>query len=330
VTAVRSPRAVSLQPPAVRPRPASGPVDVPSAPDTVRRLTAATLAHVGHFWRLTKPKVVGAIVFTALVGVLLASAGTPPVRIAAFGCLGIWLAAASAAAFNHVLDRRLDALMTRTRFRPLPRGQLTESSAVAFAAVLAVASMLVLVVEVNVLTAALTFASLVGYSVVYTVWLKHATPQNIVIGGAAGAAPPALGWVAVTGHLDPDALALFLIIFIWTPPHFWALAIARRDEYAKAGVPMLPVTHGTAFTAKYVLLYTILLSAVAIVPYLTAMSGPVYLAGAVLLSARFVLHAIELNRNPGAVCGMRTFRFSIHYLLLLFTLLLADHYLKYR
>jgi heme o synthase len=281
---------------------------------------------IAKYWHLTKPKVVATIAFTAVVGMFLATPGLPPLDLAIAGCVGIWLAAASAAAWNHVLDRRLDAVMLRTRRRPLPSGRLTQSSAMLFATVLGVSSMLILGLLVNALTALLTLASLIGYSVLYTVWLKHATPQNIVIGGAAGAAPPLLGWAAVTGTVSADALLLALIVFTWTPPHFWALAVARRDEYAKAGVPMLPVTHGVAFTCTHILLYTVLLVAITTLPYLTGMSGIIYLAGTIALNAAFVRSAWVLKTKTSTVRAMRTFRYSIHYLLLLFALLLVDHY----
>ena len=232
-------------------------------------------------WRdyleLTKPRVVALIVLTAVVGTLLAVPGTPPLDALIFGNIGIALSAASAAAINHVLDRHIDARMARTRKRPLPSGHLAPAQALSFALLLGVSSMVILVAFVNVLTAVLTFASLIVYAVVYTVWLKRATPQNIVIGGAAGAAPPVLGWVAVTNHIDPHALLLFLIIFTWTPPHFWALAIARRHDYAKADIPMLPVTHGVEFTRLHVLLYTLILCLVTLLPYMTGMSGLLYL-----------------------------------------------------
>ena len=245
-----------------------------------------------------------------------------------FGTLGIWLAAASAAAINHVLDRRIDAQMARTRKRPLPLGHLTEGSALVFAAMLGMASMLILATLVNALTAVLTFASLIGYAVVYTVWLKRATPQNIVIGGAAGAAPPVLGWAAVTNTVDPNALLLFLIVFTWTPPHFWALAIARRNEYAKVGIPMLPVTHGVEYTKLHILFYTILLTLVCLLPVLTGMSGLVYLAGMLVLNGVFVGYAVAMQRSERADLPMRAFRYSINYLMLLFALLLVDHYLR--
>jgi len=282
-------------------------------------------------WRgyleLTKPRVVALISFTALVGTLLASPGLPPLEALVWGNLGITLAAACAATLNHVLERRLDAQMTRTRARPLPTGRLTERQALAFAALLGVAAMTMLALLVNLLTALLTFLSLIGYAVVYTLWLKRATSQNIVIGGAAGAAPPVLGWTAVTGSVDPNALLLFLIIFVWTPPHFWALAIARRDDYARAGIPMLPVTHGLAYTRLQVLLYTVLLTVVTLLPYLTRMSGLLYLAAALVLNAQFLWHALALKLTARAELPMRVFRFSVTYLMWLFAALLVDHYL---
>jgi protoheme IX farnesyltransferase len=280
-----------------------------------------------RYLELTKPKVVALITFTAIVGTLLASPGAPPLAPLLLGNLGIALAAACAATINHVLDRRIDELMARTRSRPLPSGALTERAALAFAAALGVASMTVLAFLVNLLTAVLTFCSLIGYAVVYTVWLKRATSQNIVIGGAAGAAPPVLGWTAVTGSVDPNALLLFLIIFVWTPPHFWALAIARRDEYARAGIPMLPVTHGVEFTRLQVLLYTVLLTVVTLLPYLTRMSGLVYLAAALALNAGFLYYALILKISAREELPMRVFRFSVTYLMWLFAALLVDHYL---
>ena len=282
-------------------------------------------------WRdyleLTKPKVVALIVLTAVVGTLLATPGLPPWRALVFGNLGIALAAASAAAINHVLDRRIDAHMARTRRRPLPTGHLDYRHALLFALTLGALSMAVLVLLVNVLTAALTFASLIGYAVIYTVWLKRATPQNIVIGGAAGAAPPVLGWAAVTGTVHPHALLLFLIIFAWTPPHFWALAIARRNDYAKVDIPMLPVTHGAEFTRLHVLLYTLILVLVTLLPYLTGMSGLLYLVAAIGLNARFLWHSVALKVTRRDELPMRVFRFSISYLMWLFLALLVDHYL---
>jgi protoheme IX farnesyltransferase len=279
------------------------------------------------YFELTKPRVVTLIIFTAVIGMFMAVPGLPPWRALVFGTLGIWLAAASAAAINHVLDRRIDAVMARTRNRPLPRGHMTELSALTFAGVLGMASMLMLAVLVNALTAVLTFASLIGYAVVYTVWLKRATPQNIVIGGAAGAAPPVLGWAAVTNTVDPNALLLFLVIFTWTPPHFWALAIARRNEYAKVGIPMLPVTHGVKYTKLQILFYTILLTLVCLLPVLTGMSGLVYLAGALVLNGVFIGYAVRMRRSERTDLPMRAFRYSINYLGLMFALLLVDHYL---
>ena len=282
-------------------------------------------------WRdyleLTKPKVVALIVFTAVVGTLLASPGMPPFDALVWGNLGIACASACAAVINHVLDRRIDEQMSRTRGRPLPTGRLTETRALLFAAVLGVTAMSILSLKVNLLTAVLTFASLIGYAVIYTVWLKRATSQNIVIGGAAGAAPPVLGWTAVTGHVDPNALLLFLIIFAWTPPHFWALAIARRDEYARAGIPMLPVTHGVEYTRLHVLLYTVLLVVVTLMPFLTRMSGLIYLAAALTLNAMFLYHALVMKITARVELPMRVFRFSITYLMWLFAALLIDHYL---
>ena len=236
-------------------------------------------ARARDYFALTKPKVVSLIMFTAIVGMFLAVPGFPPAGALAWGTIGIALAASSAAAINHVLDARIDAEMSRTRMRPLPRGAVSEAYALSFAFVLGAGSMLVLALLVNALTAVLTFFSIIGYAIVYTVWLKRATPQNIVIGGAAGAAPPVLGWTAVTGAVDADALLLFLIIFAWTPPHFWALAIARRDEYARVGIPMLPVTHGVAYTKQFIWYYTVLLTVITVLPFLTGMAGLFYLAG---------------------------------------------------
>ena len=238
--------------------------------------------------------------------------------------LGIGLVAGAAAAINHLVDRRIDAIMARTRGRPLPRGAVRGAQVLVFAATLGLAGMWLLLVFTNGLCAVLTFASLVGYAVVYSMFLKRATPQNIVIGGAAGAAPPLLGWVAVTGQLDPGALLLFLIILVWTPPHLWALAIHRRDDYARAAVPMLPVTHGVAFTSARILLYTLVLFGVTLVPFVIGMSGVLYLAGALLLGARFVALAWQLRRDVHL--AMPTFRYSILYLFGLFAALLVDHY----
>jgi len=294
---------------------------------TTSDVSASAVPVWRRYLELTKPKVVALIVFTAIVGTLLASPGVPPMEALVWGNLGIALASACAATINHVLDRRIDEQMARTRARPLPTGQLNEKQALAFAAVLGVAAMAILAFLVNLLTAILTFASLIGYAVVYTVWLKRATSQNIVIGGAAGAAPPVLGWAAVTNSIDPNALLLFLIIFVWTPPHFWALAIARRDEYARAGIPMLPVTHGVEYTRLHVLLYTFLLVIVTLLPFLTRMSGLLYLVVAVVLNSVFVYYALAMKITARKELPMRVFRFSITYLMWLFAALLADHYL---
>ena len=296
---------------------------------TVRQQTLVA-SRARDYFALTKPRVVSLIVFTAVVGMFLAVPGLPPLGALVWGTLGIGLAAASAAAINHVLDARIDAEMARTRHRPLPQGALPESYALSFAFVLGSASMLILALLVNGLTAVLTFFSLIGYAVLYTVWLKRATPQNIVIGGAAGAAPPVLGWTAVTGSLHPDALLMFLVIFAWTPPHFWALAIARRDEYARVGIPMLPVTHGVAYTKQFIWYYTVLLTVVTVLPYLTGMSGLIYLASALVLDAVFLRYAWLLLKTGRADLPMRTFKYSIQYLALLFTALLVDHYLLIR
>lgn len=282
------------------------------------------------YYALTKPRVVALIVLTSVVGSLLATPGMPPLDLLLLGNLGIGLAAASAATLNQVVDQRIDARMARTRTRPLPTGGLSESQALWFAAGLGVASMLLLWLLVNPLTAALTFASLIGYAVIYTMWLKRATPQNIVIGGAAGAAPPVLGWAAITNTIDPHALLLFLIIFAWTPPHFWALAIARRDDYAKVDIPMLPVTHGVEFTRLHVLLYTIILVIVTLLPWLTGMSGLIYLVTALALNAAFLTYAVALKRSNRKELPMQVFRFSVQYLMWLFLALLVDHYLPLR
>lgn len=282
-------------------------------------------------WRLylslTKPKVVALIVLTSVVGTLLAAPGWPPLDALILGNLGIGLAAASAATINQLLDQRIDAGMLRTNWRPLPSGGLSELQASVFAGALGVTSMVILVAFVNTLTAVLTFASLIGYAVVYTVWLKRATPQNIVIGGAAGAAPPVLGWAAVTGAVDANALLLFLIIFAWTPPHFWALAIARRDDYAKVGIPMLPVTHGIEYTRLQVLLYSVIMVLVTLLPWFTRLSGLVYLAASLLLNVVFLYYALALKITRRTDLPMKLFRYSVQYLMWLFLALLVDHYL---
>ncbi len=280
-----------------------------------------------QYFELTKPRVVSLIVFTAVIGMFLAVPGWPPLRQSVAGFIGIWLAAGSAAALNHLIDQRIDKVMARTAQRPLATGTLQPVQVLVFALVLGTLSMAILIALVNPLTAALTFASLIGYAIVYTAFLKRATPQNIVIGGAAGAAPPVLGWVAVTGHVHPYALLLFLIIFIWTPPHFWALAIFRRDDYSRAHVPMLPVTHGVVYTCWHVLFYTVLLVVITMLPYVTGMSGVFYLGGALVLGAGFLYYAIRLLNPPNEFFAMVVFKYSIVYLMALFAFLLVDHYL---
>ena len=270
------------------------------------------------------------IVFTAIVGMMLSVPGWPGVVALIFGTLGIGMAASSGAVVNHVVDARIDIHMSRTESRPLPQGKLSETEALAFATTLCIVSMPMLWFVVNPLTAILTFGSLIGYAVIYTVYLKRATPQNIVIGGAAGATPPLLGWVAVTGEIHSDAILLFLIIFVWTPPHFWALAIAKKDEYAKVGIPMLPVTHGNEVTRKYILFYTTLLVLVTVLPYMTGMSGIIYLVAAVGLGGKFLQYAIRLRSDDDVKLPMRMFRYSINYLMFLFAALLIDHYLLFR
>lgn len=284
---------------------------------------------VKSYLGLCKLKVVALIVFTAMVGMFLATSppGMVPWDVLLLGNLGIGMAASAAAAINHVLDAREDAKMARTRQRPLPQGSISERQALVFAILLGALAMAILVIFINTLTAILTFLSLLGYAVVYTMYLKRATPQNIVIGGAAGAAPPVLGWVALTGTVDPHSLLLFLIIFIWTPPHFWALAIHRRDEYAKVDIPMLPVTHGIPFTRLQILLYTVMLIVVSVLPFVFKMSGPFYLAGALLLGGGFLYYAVLLMKGDDESIAMKTFGYSIWYLMAIFTVLLIDHYL---
>ena len=287
-----------------------------------------------QYWTLTKPRVVALIVFTAIIGMLLAlqpGDEWPWLRLLA-GSIGIWLAAASAAAINHLLDQRIDKVMVRTADRPLATGALRPVQVLVFAVVLGVASMLLLVLLVNTITALLTFASLIGYAIVYTGFLKRATPQNIVIGGIAGAAPPLLGWAAVTGMQREwdwaHALLLVLIIFVWTPPHFWALAIFRREDYARALVPMLPVTHGVTYTRWQILLYTVLLVVATVLPWVSGMSGVFYLGGALVLGAVFVWYAWKLLDPPDDFFAMRVFNYSVVYLMALFAFLLADHWLQ--
>ncbi|MDD5267345.1 MAG: heme o synthase [Methylococcales bacterium] len=280
-----------------------------------------------NYYTLCKPNVVAEMLFTAVVGMLLAVPGMPPVEPFIFGTLGIALAASSAAAVNHFIDRNADAQMARTEKRPLPAGELTTTNVITFALVLGVSSMVILILFVNTLTAILTFLSLFGYAIVYTLYLKRATPQNIVIGGIFGATPPLLGWCAMTNEVHPYALLLALIVFVWTPPHFWALAIARREEYAKVNIPMLPVTHGPEFTRLQILLYTILLMIVTLLPYLTGMSALIYLVSAVLLGLGFIYYAVLMMRKKDNKTAMKTFVYSIVYITLLFAALLIDHYL---
>ena len=291
-------------------------------------ITALSQPGWRDFIELTKPKVSLLIVFTAIVGMVLASPGMVPLPALMFGTLGIAMASGSAATINHILDRRIDREMARTRRRPLATGSLRTSQALGFAGVLCVGSMVLLWLSVGSLCALLTFGSVIGYAVIYTGWLKHATPQNIVIGGAAGAAPPVLGWVAVTHSIDAQALVLFLIIFTWTPPHFWSLAIARREEYAKVGIPMLPVTHGIPYTRRQILLYTGLLILCTLIPAVIGMSGFVYLAAALVLDARFLYLALALHQGVRPDLPIRTFRFSITYLMALFGAFIADHYCR--
>lgn len=281
-----------------------------------------------NYYTLCKPNVVAEMLFTAVVGMLLAVPGMPPVGPFIYGTIGIALAASSAAAINHFIDRKADAQMTRTEKRPLPTGELTTTNVISFALVLGVSSMLILILLVNTLTAILTFVSLFGYAIIYTLYLKRATPQNIVIGGIFGATPPLLGWCAMTNEIHPYALLLALIIFVWTPPHFWALAIARREEYAKVNIPMLPVTHGPEFTRLQILLYTILLMCVTLLPYLTGMSGLIYLVSAMLLGLAFIYYAVLMMRKKDNKTAMKTFVYSIIYITLLFAALLIDHYLR--
>lgn len=279
------------------------------------------------YYQLTKPKVVYLMLLTAVVGMCLAMPGALPWDKVVFGLIGIGLMAGSAAAFNHLIDRRIDAIMARTNNRPLPSGELSVAKVFTFALSIGLVGFIVLSIQVNMLTAWLTFISLLGYAVIYTLYLKRATPQNIVIAGLAGAMPPLLGWVAVTGELHANAWLLVMIIFIWTPPHFWALAIHRRDDYAKADVPMLPVTHGIEYTKTCVFLYTILLAIVCLLPVLVGMSGLFYLAGSTLLSIGFIYQAWKLKYAANENTAIKTFVFSIYHLMILFVLLLVDHYI---
>jgi protoheme IX farnesyltransferase len=281
-----------------------------------------------QFLALTKPRVVSLIVFTAVIGMFLASPGLPPMRVLVWATIGIALVAAAAAAINCLVEQRIDAVMARTRMRPLPRGELTSPQTLVFATLIGGAGLLLLYIEVNALTMALTLVTFLGYAIVYTVLLKPATPQNIVIGGASGAMPPVLGWAAVSNDVAPEALLLFLIIFAWTPPHFWSLALYRAREYARAGLPMLPVTHGALYTRLQIVLYTLALFAVSLLPFAIRMSGWPYLVSAVLLGAGFVGMAVALYRRYSDALARQTFRYSIVYLAALFSALLLDHYVR--
>jgi protoheme IX farnesyltransferase len=294
---------------------------MPAHSETTRPVTI-----LRDYLELCKPRVVALMLLTVLVGMFLATPGAVSLYLLVASIVGIGCCAGSAAAVNHLVDKRIDALMARTKKRPIARGQISVKAALWFASVMGVAGLSILAIWVNVLTAGLTFLSLIGYAGVYTGYLKRATSQNIVIGGLAGAAPPLLGWTAVTNHLDPQALLLVLIIFTWTPPHFWALAIYRFDEYRHAEIPMLPVIYGIRHTKLNVLLYTILLCIVTTLPYLVGMSGGIYVLAAVLLNARFMYWVIKLYRQEEPILAMRTFRYSIVYLMLLFVGLLVDHY----
>ncbi|MGH8599701.1 MAG: heme o synthase [Burkholderiales bacterium] len=286
-------------------------------------------SRLSEFFRLTKPRVVSLIVFTAVIGMFLAAPGMVPLQPLLAGTVGIALIAGAAAAINCLVEQKMDAVMARTRYRPLPRGQVTSAETLMFAGVIGGAGLYLLYSLVNPLTMWLTLGTFVGYAVIYTVLLKPMTPQNIVIGGASGAMPPVLGWAAVTGGVSHDALLLFLIIFAWTPPHFWALALYRKNEYAKAGMPMLPVTHGDKYTRLHVLLYTVILFAVTLLPYATRMSGLIYLASALVLDGVFLYYAVRIYVDYSDRIAQKTFKYSILYLALLFTALLVDHYLYF-
>ncbi|MCF6301163.1 MAG: heme o synthase [Proteobacteria bacterium] len=279
-----------------------------------------------QYLELTKPKVVLLILFTALVGMLLSVSGLPSLSLMLFGLIGIGFSAAAAAAVNHWADQKVDAIMLRTQHRPLPSGALDSWKVLLFAGILTLIGMSTLIVLVNSLTAILTFISLIGYAFIYTFYLKRATPQNIVIGGAAGATPPVLGWSSITGDVTADSLLLFGIIFAWTPPHFWALAIYRKEDYKKAHIPMLPVTHGVEFTQLHIMLYTIILVIITIFPYLIGMSGMIYLVAALGLGGKFLFMSWKLKKTMNPLYSWQTFKYSISYLMLLFAFLLIDHY----
>lgn len=294
---------------------------------TTSQKTTIASPTISDFLTLCKVKVVALIMLTAVVGMFLSTSDLPPIHLVILGSIGIALASSSAAVFNHVIDQKIDNEMARTHKRPLPEGKISSKTALIFGVVIGVLGIGILAIWVNMLTAVLTLIALIGYAVFYTMYLKRATPQNIVVGGAAGAAPPLLGWTAITNSVELGALLLFLIIFIWTPPHFWALAIHRQKEYAKVNIPMLPVTHGHYFTRIQILLYTILLLIITIIPYLVGMSGLIYLVGALLLGLGFLYFAVQLLRLPeDKQLPMKTFGYSINYLMILFIILLVDHY----
>jgi protoheme IX farnesyltransferase len=290
-------------------------------------MSEALLARWPDFLELTKPRVVALMLITAVIGMCMAVPGFVPWQPLVLGNIGIAFCAGAAAAINHVVDERIDQKMSRTTNRPVAQGRVSQTEAIAFAAVLAFLGAALLAITINVLTAVLTVASLVGYAFIYTMFLKRATPQNIVIGGLAGAAPPLLGWTAVTGEIHAHGLLLVLIIFAWTPPHFWALAIHRKEEYAAVGIPMLPVTHGNRFTALHILLYTILMFLITLLPYITLLSGWIYAIAATLLGLRFLYWSIEILREKNPDAPMATFKFSITYLMVLFIAMLADHWI---
>jgi len=288
-----------------------------------------TASRMQQFYRLTKPRVVSLIVFTAIIGMFLSVPGAVPLNALIFGTLGIALVAGAAAAVNCLVEQKIDAVMARTRGRPLPRGEVSSPETIFFLAVIGGGGLFMLHQWVNPLTMWLTLVTFVGYAIIYTVILKPLTPQNIVIGGASGAMPPVLGWTAATGEISADALLLFLIIFAWTPPHFWSLALYRKLEYAKADVPMLPVTHGDKFTRLHVLLYTLILCAVTLMPYAIKMSGLIYLVSAIILDAVFLYYAVKIYLDYSDQLARKTFRYSIFYLTALFTVLLVDHYVLF-
>lgn len=289
----------------------------------------SALFRLRRFHALTKPRVVALIVFCAMIGMFLATPDLVPLKVLLAGTVGIWFVAGAAAAVNCLVEQKIDAVMGRTRGRPLPRGEVSPSETILFASLIGGVGLWALYSFVNPLTMWLTLATFVGYAVIYTVVLKPLTPQNIVIGGLSGAMPPLLGWTAVTGDVAPEALLLVLIIFAWTPPHFWALALYRTEDYAKAGLPMLPVTHGHRYTRLHVLLYTLILFACTLLPYLYGMSGLIYLSAAVALGLGFIIYAVRMFMRYSDAIARSTFRFSIVYLSLLFAALLVDHYLRF-